>query len=361
MIGARFEGLFLLILAVGLFMVRQRFVYALLLLTLGAVPVMIVGIPSMLHGGWILPNSVMLKGNRPSGGVVESLSRLAISAVTNLRLSPALALMTILAFLALYLCADGKNLWRLPSVQVALFLGMLLAHLAFAQVGNPFRYEAYLVVTGIYVLASCLKEPWCEELMARLRTWSTRSAFALAVLVLVVASPLVRRGLDATFRAARASHNCFEQQYQMARFAQRFYQGQAMVLNDIGFVSYLADIRLIDVVGLGSTDIARRSPKLDSETLGAISRKAGARIAMVYPNWLPGVPRGWIKIADWELKDKPYALGGRTIAFYATDPAEVEQLKAHLDQFDHELPTEVVAHLVNSSDLDRLTARNDLR
>ena len=131
----------------------------------------------------------------------------------------------------------------------------------------------------------------------------------------------------------------------MARFARRFDRGQTVVLNDIGFVSYLADIRLIDVLGLGSNQIARRDGRWDSDALGALARSEGARIAIVYPRCLPGIPRVWTKVGEWELHDRTFALGGRTVVFFATDPSEAEPLRHHLEQFDGELPAEVTARI----------------
>ena len=348
LVAARFEGLFLLTLTAALFVIRRRYLYAILLLGLGAIPVAIVGIPSMIHGGWILPNSVMLKGNWPSGTVLASVLHLAFGAMVNFVWSKVVCLIALLTIAALFLSADRKNQWNVPRVRLALFLGILFAHLTFAHVGRPFRYEAYLVVTGIFVLASCLKEPWCEHLIARLRNLSRRSAFAsaaIASLMLLVSLPLAGRGLSGLLLADRASHNCFEQQYQMARFARRFYEGQALVLNDIGFVTYLADIKLIDVVGLGTTEVARGRARYDVNALERISYNQGAKIAMVYPSWLPGVPNQWTKVGEWEVDDIRIALGARIVVFFATNPAEAEPLRGHLEQFDRELPAEVSARV----------------
>ncbi len=345
LVAARFEGLFLLILTAGLFVLRRRFSFAMLLLALGTIPILIIGIPSMLHGGWILPNSVMLKGNRPYGSLLEWAAHLPIETAANLFASKALCLIATLVVVALYFSADRRNLWRAQSLRLALYSGILLAHLAFARVGRPFRYEAYLVVTGIYLLATCLKEPWFEALIVRVNHLWERSPVATAVVALLILSPLATRGLDGTFRAAGASHNCFEQQYQMARFARRFYQGQTLVLNDIGFVSYLADINLVDIMGLGSTEVARSYARWNAEVLGSIAHEEGAKIAIVYQKWLPGVPSGWTRIGEWRLNDVRYALGGLTVAFFAIDPSEADALRANLVQFDAELPSEVTAHL----------------
>jgi hypothetical protein len=348
LVAARFEGLFLLTIAASLFVIRRRYLYAILLLGLGAIPVAAIGIPSMMHGGWILPNSVMLKGNWPSGNVLASVAHLAIGAMVNLGSSKVLCLIAPLAMAALFLSADRKNPWSAPRMRLAIFLGIFFAHLTFAHIGRPFRYEAYLVVTGIVVLASCLKEPWCEQSIVRLQNLSRRSAFATiatASLMLLVSLPLFGRGLSGLLLADRASHNCFEQQYQMARFARRFYQGQTLVLNDIGFVTYLADIKLIDVVGLGSIEVARGRARSDVAALAAIVHNEGANVAMVYPNWLPGVPKEWTKVGEWEVDDIRIALGARTVVFFATTPSEAEPLKRHLEQFTHELPAEVTAHV----------------
>jgi hypothetical protein len=165
-------------------------------------------------------------------------------------------------------------------------------------------------------------------------------------LILLVSLPLVGRGVYGMLRADLASHNCFAQQCQMARFARRFYQGQTLVLNDIGLVSYLADIKLVDIVGLGSNEIARSPGRMDGETLGAVSRREGAKIAIVYPKWLPtNVPSGWTRVGEWELHGIPIALGGRTIVFFATDPSEADPLRRHLEQFLPELPTDVTARV----------------
>ncbi len=257
LVAARFEGLFLLTLTAGLLALQRRYLYASVLIALGALPVLMLGIPSMLHGGWILPNSVMLKGHRPSGSLLASVAHLTWTAVSNLGESGALLLIAVLAMVALVLSADRKNFWRPPIVWLALFLGMLASHLAFAQIGNPFRYEAYLIVSGLFVLAACSKEPWAEQLIFRLRSLRMRSPTFAAILLLILSFPLTHRGLDGFFRAAGAAHNCFEQQYQTARFVQRFYAGQSLVLNDIGYISYLSDIRLIDLAGLGSNEILR--------------------------------------------------------------------------------------------------------
>ena len=205
LIAALFEGLFLLTLTASLFIVRRCYLYAMLLLVLGAIPVALIGIPSILHGGWILPNSVMLKGNWPSADLLASAVHLSVSAITNLGSSMALCLIAALALVALFFSADRSNPWRPASVRLALFLGILFGHLAFAQVGNPFRYEAYLVVSGIYVLASCSKEPWCEALIVRVRYLWHRSAAATAIVMLMVSLPLVGRGIDGMFRAHRTT------------------------------------------------------------------------------------------------------------------------------------------------------------
>lgn len=345
LVAARFEGLFLLVLSAGLFVLRGRFLYAGLLLGLGAIPIAIIGIPSVLHGGWLLPNSVMLKGSRPAGNLAQWAFHLPIDAAINLGQEKALCLITVVAVAALYFSADRRNPWRSTSLRLAMFLGIDVAHLALAKIGNPFRYEAYLVVTGICVLAPCWKEAWREKLTIRYRALSGwRGRMATAAMV-VASLALLSRGLRSIVIAERASHNCFAQQYQMARFVQRFYQGKTLVLNDIGFVNYLTDIRLIDLVGIGSTEIARRPTRLDSEALGSIARRDGATLAIVYPKWLPGIPAGWIKVGEWELHEVPFALGGSKVVFFALDPAAAPQLRSALEQFDRELPPRVTAHL----------------
>jgi len=355
LVGARFEGIFLVALTAGLLVLQRRYIAAIVITGLAAVPILALGIPSVWHGGWVLPNSVMLKGTGLSRNLSASGVTLATTAFVNLRACKTLLVIVLLAIVAA-LGADPSNRQSAHRLRLALFISISFLHLAFAQIGNPFRYEAYLIATGIVLIALSFKEPGFQRLLSTPFVFASRSSFstvattvALTVVIVLISLPLLGRGAYGMIRADRASHNCFEQQYQIARFIHRFYQGQTVVLSDIGFVSYFDDVRVIDSTGLGSNEIAHNNGRAGGEILETSAHNERAKIAIVYPAWIPHVPKSWTKVGEWELHDITVSLGGRTVVFYATCAAQVELIRHQLDDFRSELPREVEARIFDDA------------
>ena len=106
--------------------------------------------------------------------------------------------------------------------------------------------------------------PWAGA--QRLATWVARASLAeralVLVLVLVAGAPWLIRAVSALANTVHATTNIHDQQVQMGRFLARHYAGRAVAVNDIGAVCYFADLRLCDLWGLGSAEIARLAPNL---------------------------------------------------------------------------------------------------
>ena len=77
--------------------------------------------------------------------------------------------------------------------------------------------------------------------------------------------PLGARGWDAFTRIPRATKNIHEQQYQMGRFLAEHYEGTTVTANDIGAITFLADIGCVDLVGLASMEAAQLRRKLEAD------------------------------------------------------------------------------------------------
>jgi hypothetical protein len=134
----------------------------------------------------------------------------------------------------------------------------LLLHAQFARIGAFYRYEAYLVMLGL--LAAVLN---AKELL-RLKGDSFRKWLApphrtamLLIGSLCIAYPLMSRAWCSLKETPTAMANIYQQQYQMGLFLRTYYDGQAVAANDIGAVCFLADIRLLDLAGLATTDVVR--------------------------------------------------------------------------------------------------------
>ena len=96
----------------------------------------------------------------------------------------------------------------------------------------------------------------------RLRDWTAPhdaratglAGYAVALFLLTL--PITARGLGAFTTTVVASGNIYDQQYQMASFVREYYAGRGVVLNDIGAVTYLSDVHLTDLMGLGTMQAA---------------------------------------------------------------------------------------------------------
>jgi hypothetical protein len=129
----------------------------------------------------------------------------------------------------------------------------------------------------------------------------------------------------------------------MGLFLRQYYAGAPVALNDIGAASYLGDVRVLDLVGLASMDVARLRTEREYSP-GAIDQLAadrGIRIAIVYDRWFPNaLPSGWIKAGSWRIKNA-VVVGSDTVSFYATSPEEHRALAANLRAFRGSLPSGV--------------------
>src|SRR6185436_5620763 len=83
-----------------------------------------------------------------------------------------------------------------------------------------------------------------------------RPAWLPAALASAAALVCAVRGVRAHLETPGAVANIYEQQIQMGRFLARFYPGQGVAANDIGAICFLADLRVLDLWGLASRDVA---------------------------------------------------------------------------------------------------------
>ena len=347
--SARYEGMFLVGTAAGLLACRGRWREALATGLAAALPIVAFGLFSLARGWAFLPCSVLLKGNRPESLAPAALWPYAWRAYTQLLDNPhMLFLVLALAVGLLVRFARGADLWSYPVLLLLLTLAGTLAHLQFAALGWFYRYEGYLLALGIVVLGASLVDLWPGR---PLRGWSRPAAWpALAaglVAVGLFVAPAWRRTVESCRSLVIASHNIYEQQYQMARFLHRFYEGQGVAANDVGNIAYHSDVRLCDFAGLINLEVMRRlrAHTFDQSTVRRLLARYDVRVIVVYDTWAGfyggQLPEWGVPVGRWTIPGN-HVCASETVSFYAPRPELAPALLRALREFAPSLPPDVV-------------------
>jgi hypothetical protein len=345
----RYEGLFVVGVVAALAWLRGRRVLAVSLVAAGAVPVVVYAAYATAHGAWLLPNSIVIKSGASRFGSSAGLLGILNSWVGIFSIyqrPPQVALMVAAATLAALAAERGRTVWRPSILLSAMFIGVEILHVCFVNLEWFYRYEAYAVALGMVAVISTLAD---LDASGRLREW--RATFeparraALLVAIVVLSLPLFLRGALALMSTAGACQEIYRQQYQMARFFARHYAGEAVAVNDIGAVSWMAPVRVIDLIGLASNEIAeaRRAGRVNASYLADIAERQGVVAIAIYESHFRTVgelPPTWIKVGEWTMPSA-VAVSGQTVAFFASTEPDAAGLARHLDAFARELPAAV--------------------
>ncbi|MFC1782161.1 hypothetical protein ACFL02_01080 [Planctomycetota bacterium] len=345
----RYEGLFLILVVCCLFLIRKRPFFALTLGFLALLPIVLYGLISLDQGGFFLPNSVLLKGNTPHlssvTGIVEFLGYQGFRALTE---NPHV-LFLLLAMLFMLILLDKCHFWsRIPLLNIILVPAILL-HMQFADTGWFYRYEAYLIGAGILAIAVAL--PYALPDNFSFKSMNRRAFhkyLALLLLIILMMIPLVKRGGFALVNTLGATNNIYDQQYQMGLFLKKFYTGRAVAANDIGAINALADIRCLDLAGLGSQEVAhaRKQGTFNLQKIDQLTRDNQVEIALLYDQWFSRrILSRWTKVGSWTISHN-VVCAEDTVSFYAVDPAAADQLRKNLTVFLPLLPPDVAAEII---------------
>lgn len=348
MIMTRYEGLLMLGVTVLLFLIRRKYLFGIMLGIVAVIPICIYGFVSLSHDWWFFPNSVLLKGNMPAS---SSPGRILFFFYMGLRRlvenSHLMVLLGAAAYLLYKKLATKKFFRSEATIMLTVYIASSLLHLLFARTSWFFRYEAYLVGVGLFVLAYSLRNSHIISGWKWPNSINLRTAVSL-VAIFIIASPFILRAGQSLIRIQQATRNIYEQQFQMARFLHEYYDGQAVGANDIGAINYYADIDCFDLWGLGTMEVARAriSGAYDSDLAYRMTRDYGVKIAIIYKEWFDvdvpgGVPREWIPVGTWRILDNKIC-GDDVVNFYAVDPDEKDRLVASLREFSEKLPARVI-------------------
>lgn len=337
LVGLRYEGIFLIVLAGCFFLVRQKKIIAGSILLGGMLPVVVYGIISCLHGWYFLPNPILLKGNLPSLSL-HGLIDFFYVFVRNLYRTPHLLFMLI-GVLGLIIAQPGEKGRTSHKIQLLLCLitGMIMLHVLFAKVGWFYRYEAYLIIVGILGISISAyngQMEWFQRFLKAGSRIARVSSICLGFLVLV---PFLGRSVISITKIPAACRNIYQQQFQMSLFIQQNYPGECVGANDIGLINFLAEIHCIDLWGLSNKYVAKQilNNEYNTETIASLVFDSGCKAVVVYDSWFMhygGIPSHWVQVEQWHIQGN-VVCGDSVVTWYAPEARDAPELKNHLETF----------------------------
>jgi hypothetical protein len=340
LVMTRFEGLFLVGICALLLLLRRSFTLMALLSAGAAVPVVAYGAVSLSKGWFFLPNSLLLKGTKLSSNILVSALRIGFHVSYVLHRAPYL-IGIVIALGAMIYATRTAGTWNRERLLLWISSCVIALHITFADVGWVFRYEAYLIALSVVAIGA-----------AWVLVPNNYSGHAARAIVGIAAVVLLARSVSIFREMPAIATSIYLQQYQMARFVSRYYQSGSLAANDIGFIDYMTDVHLVDLVGLADNEVLQRKT-LGTYTTDAIAgevSKRGVQVAIVYDDWFsrhpasvfggPPLPSSWIRVERWRIQSGGY-VGGDTVSFYAVRPEQQRYLTASLEAFSAALPAHV--------------------
>jgi hypothetical protein len=336
----RYEGLFLVGIAGVLLLYYKKLRAALALGFFALLPVVAFGVFSLSKGSYFLPNSVLVKSETSTSGLLGFISTMLVEKLTFAKSGmAALATQRWLLILPLLFLLFRKYLKPSYSFMLIFLMAATFLQLGLAATGWLYRYEAYLFFCSVVITGLLFYKYGGSVLSGYLNQWG----IVLIIVVFFLVFPIALRSATALAKTDRACKNIYDQQYQMARFSQKFYNHGTIAANDIGAVSYLTDASITDLWGLASIEVTR-SRKHKYWTPGFLDSLCRARrvnLVMVYDSWFSDSLTGkWKKQATWQIQNNVIC-GDSIVSFYSIDTLGSAVLQKNLRAFQSSLPSSV--------------------
>lgn len=336
----RYEGLFLVFSICMLLLVQKRWIQSMLIGAAGLLPISAYGFFSISKGWLFFPNSILLKGNTlrlSPEGLTDFFQHLT----DNILLASHIFIL-ISACVGIYFWIKHRHsLSEKDKYLVILFTVTGYLHMQFASVGWFYRHDAYLVPSGLLVIAQIV-----GPVLENVRPTIQGNLFKNAVYLLIgifLSMPLVIRAESAHAQYPIAVKNIHDQQYQMGLFMRKYYSGTVIAANDIGEINYLADVNTLDLYGLANLDVAkaRQNETYDAGKVRDLALKNKVEIVVIYDSWFKeNRPPEWIEIGQWQIANN-VACADDLVTFYVTEAAFKSDAISNLQDFSTSLPADV--------------------
>lgn len=342
--GFRFESAFLIAFLFVALLIRKRAMAALAVGFGGVLPVAIFGLISRQQGWPWLPTSVLLKGNTPHGGSLRALAAtLGGTAIQRLSGEPLLLLLMIVTTLTFtLLLTRGLRWWAQIPVLLLSFLVTCFLHLQYASVGFFMRYEMYLV--GFAIVANTVAASWLLQQSGGALGMTLKRLWApVALLALLIGTPMIKRSFSGMKSYVQSGQDRWQIHIRPALFVKRYYNDSAVVVNDLGAMSFFTNAHVIDVYGLGDLTPVnlRHSPEgYNKATVENWIAQTGAPLAILQIDWVEVrdvIPDSWVKVGQIHA-DRNVVWGDLDVGFFSLQQASSDQLKRNIEEFDQAVP-----------------------
>jgi hypothetical protein len=320
----RYENLALTLPALLYLMERGHGRTALGLVALCVAPMLAFSLFLQSQGLGLLPASVLAKSAALGGAGGDIAARFG-----SIFLRRESGLLAAAALLLMVPMLSGKR--RDPEAVFCATIGIAgVLHLLFGDYGWFARYEVYIWAAAIGALLYRFR----AALGAWLNTVSMLPLAAILSLALVLITPTY---LTALLDTPRSAQNIYLQHYQMHRLAVD-YLDAPVGANDLGWVAYGNPNYVLDLIGLSNPDQARTEyRRIPAATLEEEVRAKDVRLVMIYDDWVPNRPAGWVLLGRLRFTVPRIYVAGDTVSLYATDPAYAADLRGTLADFARSL------------------------
>ncbi len=330
----RYESIGVFLIIGFIFLYKKKIKYSIIPLITALIPIVLYGWYSYRQGWSWLPSSILMKSMLANTFSLDSFvrERLFNQIKDNLHL-------TVLSIIALILffktAASDSQYWSRTTI-LKLILGSAgFLHIVFGETYSFYRYEAYLFALAIPALAKPLARVWSKR-----DTWLNGNILRLGSILLILAllfPALAKTAMRIVSNAQvpNATTNIYDQQYRIGLFLRTYYFGQAVAVNDIGAVNFLADLHCLDIVGLGTCEVMEmiRTGKYNTSSLDHLAREKNVAIAVIYDSMLDeygGVPSSWRRVGSWKIQNN-LVCGEDRVWFYALTPEQATRLHGQLN------------------------------
>ena len=330
MVSTRYENAFVVAAVCGLLFLNRKFIPSVMIGIISALPIVLFGLYAVSKGGLFIPNSIQIK-------VRTNYVSLLNGGLAILELAASLSGLIVLSVVCILKKYMQKQYDRRAWI-LTVFVISSLIHAVFGGFGWFYRYEAYLIVLGSFHLL-ILFYIWMESGARH----NNPHSLLLVTIALLCTVNLPLRSVNSIRNFVRSTYNIYEQQYQMALFLSKYYDHQTVAANDIGAISYIGNVNIVDLWGLGSNDVtkARKGNYWNADFLQKFVLEKGAGIAVVYESWFPQkLVSKWQKVGTWDVSYS-FMLGDTKVTFYAINPQEADKLRKNLQQYAQQLPKDI--------------------
>lgn len=348
----RYEGLVLLAVVCALIFIYRKFMYSIILGLVGTLPVAIYGLISVSKGWYFLPNSIILKerANILPYFIAHHQIQLIPVEIQFLEL-----LCAYIIFIALYYFLNHNILKKRIKKEILIMNVILISlgiiNFLFAGVGWFYRYDAYLVALGIFIIALSLSEIKGFKFSIGRINRKNMAKYLLIVIsfiliITLLSNPLESRGFESLKETPQATNDRYLGHIYPAQFVATYYNNSTIAVNDLGAMSFYTDARILDIYGLGSKEpvyYLEETGKYNKSEVDIWTKQQSTEIAILQPEWIvisPRIPDSWQMAGQWNTPQN-VAFGDTTIGIYAVNYSKKDELIKNLKKFSSALPEEI--------------------